>query len=189
MTGLEVVGLWSSIVVGLIGGTLAVVAIIFTRSADTQNNALNQRFTEVLTSINEKSENTERQINTMVSRVVETFLDVRASGIPQAAEVQEPEQDKDAVGEDVSSEVRRFMARMAQSIEEISLRQRAQPSAPSEFSGFAPGDRVLIKRGPHEGSEGSIRGRTTVLGRTTYAVRLDSSDSVLGFNEDTLEFV
>ena len=64
----------------------------------------------------------------MVSRVVETFLDVRASGIPQAAEVHGPEEDKGAGSEDVSSELRRFMARTNQSLEEIRLRQRAQPS-------------------------------------------------------------
>ena len=166
------------------------MAIIFTRSADKQNNALNQSFTEVLTSINEKSENTERQINTMVNRVVKIYLDVRGLGIPQAAEVQEPEEDKCAVGEDASSGLRRFMSRIDQSIEEIRLRQRVQPSAPdpSQFFRFAPGDRVKIIRGPHEGSEGSIRGRSTLLGRITYAVRLDSSDSILGLIEKTLDF-
>jgi len=125
-----VVGLWSSIVVGLIGGTLAVVAIIFTRSVDKQNNTLNQRFTEVLTSINGKSENTERQINTMVSRIVETYLDLRPSGIPQA--IQEPQGDG-AGGEDDSSELRRFMARTNQSLDEIRLRQRVQPITAAEI--------------------------------------------------------
>jgi len=98
MTGLEVVGLWSSIVVGLIGGTLAVIAMLFTRSVDRQNNELHQRFTETLTSINEKSAYTQEKINSMVGRVVDTFLEVRSAGLSRIERIEGNESEEGVAG-------------------------------------------------------------------------------------------
>ena len=59
-----------SIVSALVGITLAIVAILFAWRIDSKNNELNQRFIETLTSINEKSANTQVALDQGVTRIV-----------------------------------------------------------------------------------------------------------------------
>ena len=59
-----------SIISGLIGITLAIVAILFAWRIDLKNNELNQSFIETLTSINEKSASTQAVVDQGVTRIV-----------------------------------------------------------------------------------------------------------------------
>ena len=87
MTELDLGNFWLSVAASFISIILAIVAIIFTWVVHRNNSALNQRFTETLTSIDEKSANTQGQISTMVGRVVDTFLEVRKSELPLTADI------------------------------------------------------------------------------------------------------
>ena len=112
---------------------------------------MNQRFTEVLTSIDEKSENTERQINTMVFRIVDAFLAVRSEGLPTTATVVEQLEGDETRREQPDRELRLELSRMSQAIDEIRLRQRVQPTISEldlptslDASSYKIGDKVRI---------------------------------------------
>ena len=183
MTGLEVVALWSSIVIGLISGTLAVMAIMFTRSVDKQNNALNQSFTETLISINEKSSYTQRQINDMVSRVVEAFLAVKSTDLQPP--LLEPTGEADADAESIPGfrELRQEVANLARVTDEIRFRQRAQTPDLLNFGGnwgrsFSIGDEVRIVDNV---DDPGLRGKAgTIVGEGSegfYPIRVEQSDT------------
>ena len=136
---------WLSTGASFISIALAVVAITFSIFVWWQNNSLNQQFTKVLTTINDKSENTERQINTMVTRVVDAFLEVRSEGSPTTEPPSEPIEG-DRAGELSDRELRHDISRMSQALNEIRLRQRVQSSG-TGTSEFNLGDIVLVPGG------------------------------------------
>lgn len=107
-----------SIISALVGISLATVAIAFTWRVDSKNQALNLRFTETLTSINEKSANTQVALDRTVSQIVDAFIQTRVGAIPNQSFTNEEGDDGG-----ISTEKLR-MERMEQQIEELNLRSR-----------------------------------------------------------------
>ena len=192
MTELDLGNFWLSVAASFISIVLAVVAIIFTWVVHRNNSALNQRFTEVLTSIDEKSANTQGQISSMVTRIVDAFLEVKQSEQPLTADIVDRLADESGGGVPPSSdalrEIRLELARMAQGIEEVKLRQRVQAPATShsglgwDGSGryiFEEGDRVRVTCGAWHDRVGTVMDRrlTARGGLRVYTIQFDDGET------------
>ena len=134
-----------SIVSALVGITLAVVAILFTWRVHENDQTLNQKFTETLTSINEKSTSTQAALDRTVNQIVEAFIETRTTGLNSIVSSPNSSEDE-TVGE-------QRLTQIEERLQALSFRQRYQVSndlferdlfRKNLFSGLA------------EGSEGDV---------------------------------
>lgn len=143
-----------SIMTGLVGMTVAVVAIWFSWRVESNNNELNQRFTETLATINEKSATTQAVVDNSVSRIVEAFIETRAERTSGAFLA-------DSSDNQMTLEGQRLV-QLEQQISELSLRLRLQSRAPSSVSIFSRYSGVV--RGSYEDVNSFLDQLTSIPG-------------------------
>lgn len=188
MTELDAGLFWISVSASLIGIDLAFVAIGFTISVWWQNNALNQRFTESLTRIDEKSASTQGQIGSMVNRVVDTFLDIKSGQVSPVSSFTADAVQASEGGEAVLpayGDLRQELANISRAVEEIKLRQRV--GSFDDIRRWAIGDTVEIRGlATNEVFNGRVASIISFASRNHYKLLLPDDEETVILHESYL---